>query len=216
MADIPYSDWFRFALRHFPKAEKQRIAELFSGPGALATIAEQHGFEVFRVDSSLPALGKDGRRIVAEATALPLRADCFTGLLAPNGSVNYLTDGEALAAHFIECAAILCRGGAYVFDFCPAERAYGLHARHFTALKGEITFSHRFSPADQELLSAVKIHSGDGQIITELHRQHIFTPTELKSAAVAAGFEVREEAENYGLPFTGENAPMITLVLIKA
>lgn len=215
MADIPYSDWFRFALRHFPKVEKQRIVELFSGPGALASIAEQHGFEVFRVDNSLPALGKGGTRILAEATALPLKADFFTGLLAPNGSINYLTDGEALAAHFAECAAILCRGGAYVFDFCPAERAYGLHARHFTAKEGEITFSHRFSPADQELLSAVKIHSGDGQIITELHRQHIFTPKELKSAAVAAGFEIREESENYGLPFSGENAPMIALALIK-
>ena len=215
MADIPYSDWFAFALRHFPKTGNKRLAELFSGPGILASIAERHGFEVLRIDNSLLALGKDGRRIVADATALSFREDCFAGLLAPNGSINYLTDSEALAAHFAECASILCRGGAYVFDFCPTERAYGLQGRHFTALEGKISFSHRFSPADQQLLSAVKIHSGDGQVITELHRQCIFTPTEIRSAAEAACFEIREESENYGLPFSGDNAPMVALALVK-
>lgn len=215
MADIPYSDWFAFALQFLPKAGNKRLAELFSGPGVLASIAEQHGFALLRLDNSLLALGKDGRRIVAEATALPFKADCFSGLLAPNGSINYLTDSEALAEHFAECAAILCSGGAYIFDFCPAERAYGLHARHFTALEGRISFSHRFSPADQELLSAVKIHSEDGQIITEQHRQHIFTPAEIKSAAETAGFKVREESENYGIPFSGDNAPMVALALVK-
>lgn len=215
MADIAYADWFQFAMRHFPKAGNRRLVELFSGPGALAMIAEQQGFEVFRLDNSRHALGKEGRRILAEATALPLKADCFAGLLAANGSINYLADGDALAAHFAECAAILCHGGAYIFDFCPTERAYGLHAHHFTALEGQVTFSHRFSPADQELLSAVKIHSGDGQIVTELHRQCIFTPIEIRAAAVAAGFEVREEVENYGLPFSGDNAPMVAMVLVK-
>ncbi len=215
MADIPYADWFRFALRYFPATGNRRLIELFSGPGALAAIAEGHGFEVFRLDNSRNALGKDGRRILADATALPLRADFFSGLLAANGSINYLADTDALTAHFTECAAILCRGGAYVFDFCPAGRAFGLHAGHFSALDGQITFSHRFSPADQELLSVVKIHSGDGQIITELHRQRIFAPLEIRSAAVAAGLEVREEAENYGLPFTGDNAPMVAMALVK-
>lgn len=215
MVDIPYADWFRFAIPHFAQAGNKWLVELFSGPGAMSDIAEQHGFEVVRLDKSLPALGKKGRRIAAEATSLPLRRDCFAGLLAVNGSINYLPDYETLAAHFVECAAILCCGGAYILDFCPTERAYGLHARNFTALEGQVTFSHRFSPADQELLSAVKIHSRDGQVSTELHRQHIFTPVEIRTAAGAAGFEVREESENYGLPFSGDNAPMVAMVLVK-
>lgn len=215
MAEIPYADWFRFALPHLGLNKNRRLAELFSGPGALSQIAEQQGFQVVRLDNCRPALGKDGWRIMAEATALPFTADCFAGLLAVNGSINYLPDHETLAAHFAECAAILCCGGAYILDFCPAERAYGLNARNFTALDGQVTFSHRFSPADQELLSAVKIHSTDGHVSTELHRQHIFTPVEIRTAAAAAGFEVREESENYGLPFSGDNAPMVAMVLVK-
>lgn len=215
MADIPYADWFRFAMRHLPTNGNRRLLELFSGPGVLAAIAEKQGFDVYRLDSSRQALGGQGRRILADATAIPLRADCFVGLLAANGSINYLPDDEALAGHFTECAGILCRGGAYIFDFCPTERAYGLHGRNFSSLGGQVTFSHRFSPADHELLSVVEIHSEDGQIITELHRQRIFTPAEIRAAAVAAGFEVREESENYGLPFEGDNAPMIAMVLVK-
>lgn len=215
MADIPYADWFRFALPYLHLKENRRLAELFSGPGTLATIAEQHGFEVFRLDNSRQALGQNGWRIMAETTALPLKADCFAGLLAVNGSINYLANHETLTAHFTECATVLCHGGAYVYDFCPTERAYGLHAHTFSALDGRVTFSHRFSPADQELLSAVKIHGTNGQVITELHRQHIFTPLEIRAAALGAGFEVRQESENYGLPFAGDNAPMVTMVLVK-
>ncbi len=215
MADIAYSDWFNFVLRHLPTSGSNRLAELFSGPGRLASLAERNGYEVVRLDNSRPALGQSGMRIVADATALPLAAGLFAGLLAVNGSINYLVDDGALAVHFNQCHAALCDGGVYILDFCPAERAHGLHGRSFAALDGKVTFSHRFSPADQELLSAVKIHSGP-DVITEIHRQRIYTVKEIRAAAQATGFEIREEAENYGLPYNGQNAPMVAVALRKA
>lgn len=215
MAEVPYTDWFEYVRGQITPANG-RLAELFCGPGAMADAAEARGFQVTRLDASWQSLQTGrGERVLADAQYLPFRADVFACLLAANGSLNYLSDTEALAGHFEECSQVLLPGGIYAFDICTVERAYALHARTFSAASGQVSFSHRFSPADCELLSAVQVMTESG-VVTELHRQRIFTGAEIREAAAQAGLEPTAHCENYALPVSGENPPMETYILKKA
>lgn len=208
MADLPYDAWFAYLARHIPPNSPRPLAELFSGPARLTHAALNAGYRCIAVDRHRAFL-KCG--VAADALHLPFGRETFAALAATNASLNYLPHAAALAQHLAECSRVLESGGVYVFDVCPPGRALNLTAHTYTALAGKVRFAHRY---ESPLLTTTVTISGNG-VHEEIHEQYIFTDAEIRSTAAAAGFEVRTSAENYGLPVTGNNVPVVTWVLCK-
>lgn len=215
MADVPYADWFAYALRFFPKGKDYRIAELCSGPGRMAGLARAAGFYTVCLDFSLATLSAtEGERVCGDVRRLPFTDGAFGALLAVNGSVNYLPDTDALERYFSECRRVLSAAGSLIMDFCPLSRAAELHGRSFQALDGKVNFAHRFNAQDAELVSLVTIKSDGQTSLHELHRQRIFSWRQIKAAAEAAGFDTGARDENFNMPYAGLS-PMVSCVFVR-
>ncbi|HMV35141.1 MAG TPA: class I SAM-dependent methyltransferase [Turneriella sp.] len=209
MRDVPYAAWFAFVRQHWQ--QPGMLLDLFSGTGAMASIARQHGIRAISLDQGFAMLRNGaGMRVQANALELPFASGIAAACTATNCSINYLLSLDKIHELFAECRRVLRPGGLLAIDFCPVERAWALNRRRFEA-PGAAVFFHEFEAERYLLTSRVTVLSESSAPRSEIHRQRIFTQAEIAQAVAAAGFTHASFTANYGLPVPVGVAPIVTL-----
>jgi ubiquinone/menaquinone biosynthesis C-methylase UbiE len=214
MQAVPYADWFAFIQQHLQIPGL--LIDLFGGTGAIAKVAAQRGITAISLDQSQAMLRRaPGLRVQASAVALPLATGIASACTAANCSINHLGSVDLLHNFLFECRRVLKPNGLLVIDFCPVERAWALNRRTFEA-PGAAVFYHEYAAERYLLTSRVTVLSESSAPSTEIHRQRIFTQTELADSVAAAGFAHATFTPNYGLPVPVGVAPIVTLVALAS
>ncbi len=210
MRGVPYAAWFSFIRQHWH--DRGLLVDLFGGTGVMASIAAQHGLNAISLDLSSAMLRKSaGIRVKANALQLPLASGIASACTATNCSINYLSSLDELHSLFSECRRILKSGGLLVLDYCPIERAWALHQRRLEA-SGAAAFFHNYDAEQHLLTSQVTLQGENSAIVTEIHRQRIFSQEELAEKLEATGFCQVTFTPNYGLPVPVGVSPIMTLL----
>lgn len=210
MRDVPYAAWFAFVRQHWQ--QPGMLLDLFSGTGAMASIARQHGIRAISLDQGFAMLRNGaGMRVQANALELPFASGIAAACTATNCSINYLLSLDKIHELFAECRRVLRPGGLLVLDYCPAERAWALHQRRFEAPDAAVFF-HNYDAEKDLLTSQVTVLGENSATGTEIHQQRIFSPEQIAERLAATGFRQATFTPNYGLPVPVGVSPIMTLV----
>lgn len=193
MEDLPYDLWYAYYRNFFPELTTNFVAELFSGPGVVASLAQADGWAAICLDRHLPFL-KNQRAVCANAADLPLASKSICAALAVNCSINYLSP-EEMPHHLADVFRVLAPGGIYGFETCGEERSRAVHGSEQSMRATGVRFVHIYKSKLRLLESTVHLPNGK----QELHPQYIFSEAQVLSWASDAGFVLEEQTKNYGL-----------------
>lgn len=207
MAHVDYADWADYVLELFDAhdAAPTSILELGCGTGSLALdLQERGGFHYVGTDKSAamirvarakaalhgPAAG-DLRFAVADFTDFGAD-EPFDAVLLLYDGLNYLLEGDEVAALFARVAAALRPGGLFVVD--QSTPANSLNNAAYFADEGEaegfayVRRSH-YDPASRLHTTAFDL-TVEGETYAEEHVQRAYTRAEIGSRAAASPLAV--------------------------
>ncbi len=197
MHSISYKWWARYIFTIIRKkiVKDPAVLEIASGNCAMAKHLIKFYPDYIASDISLSMLksaNKNINRICCDMLSLPLTKK-FDLIISTFDSVNYLTNKKKLLGLFKEISNSLNDKGVFTFDAALESNSYK-HEK--TANKKGKILGYSYTRESKFLVSS-KIHKNiftiqypDGKIVTEIHRQKIYSLETFYEMAEKSGLQV--------------------------
>lgn len=200
MRKIDYGAWANYIsdLAEFSSLNVKLALEIAGGNGALANKLNGKFQNIILTDLSLAMLKKNNNeklsKVCCDMRSLPFSKK-FDFIYSAFDSVNYLMTKEELRKFFLEVKKILAADGVFTFDV-GLEKNSLKHLR-FLNRSGEVNgikFQQisKFDKRKKIHLNRFLFDFPDGRKIEEVHRQRIYSLTEIFEVLDGAGFFVAE------------------------
>ena len=203
MDNIPYEEWKQYILQLFFRYGVKpcgKITELGCGTGVMTRLLADDGFDMTGVDLSEEMLyvarSREHEPESPQITyfhqdmrelSLPAKQD---GIISICDSMNYLLTLEDLYKTMLAARNNLNPGGIFIFDLKTEHfYEYELDGKTFSEDMGDFSYIWRneYSTIDHIHRYYLEFHV-NGKVIREIHRQRVFGATDIKKAALNAGF----------------------------
>ena len=206
MDDIPYKEWEKYLvllLNRYGIAPPSSVLELGCGTGNMSELLAAEGFTVTGIDISEEMLTIAKAKNLKERNITYLSADMrdFTlpkkqaAAISVGDSMNYLLSTEDFTKALTAVHDNLNPGGVFIFDL---KTEYFFKTSYdgmtFEDDLGDFSYVWKNYYDDEkrthEYHLRFKVKDGDGvRFENELHRQRTYSASEIKEAAIKAGFK---------------------------
>lgn len=228
-AQNEYARWAdHLAGRFHAHGGVRRVLDVCCGTGTITSLLQHQGLEVVGVDGSAGMLEQARMRTAANTellqarlpAPLPVAEASFDAAVCSFDSVNYFRP-EQLAELFACVARALRPGGLFVFDVNTRHKLQNLLGdSHYGDDLDSFAYiwRNRYHPEEHRCdffisLFTRRVDGFDKQV--EQHSQWWFEPSEIRSAALAAGFGQVTVTEDYQDHAPGPEALRETWTLVR-
>lgn len=235
MSDISYEDWSDFIdeviQTHFEDAET--ILELGCGTGTFAlSLDELDVYEITATDFSDHMLDIAKTKADIANSNISFKNvdfknikkdedDTYDAILLLFDSINYVHNEEELLQVFKEVEKVMHEDSIFIFDFTtPTNSVNAQETLDEEGVSGTFRYKreNRYLPSERLHYNEFIIEELDdeGEVISkykEVHRQKIFTLSEIEACVKKAGFTKLAAYEGFDLVEANEKSDRITMVI---
>lgn len=224
MRSVRYDYWadyiFDIAGKYVDK--NARILELGSGNCKLATELKKKYKQIIATDLSANMLRLNGRKnlpkVCCNMTSLPFKLD-FDLVISTFDSVNYLLYKKDLRKLFKEVSTLLSEDGIFTFDASMEQNSI-IHSGQpeRTGKTKGISYKQRsiYDAGKKIHQNIFEIRLENGQIITEIHRERIYSFEDYFNFIEGAGLYVAECLDAFSFKNGGPDSKRLQFIVKKA
>ncbi len=236
MREVDYRSWSKYLLKLMRLASPQflpsrmrgkRVCELACGTGNLSEILSDTGLNMTGIDMSSDMINaatskqkknaRPGPRYVNDDMTSYRSPERFDGAICVYDSINYLPTRNSLKKFFGSVYANLNYGGVFVFDASLESNSLG-DASNFEQrgrFKGIVYQRQSSYDRDSKVHTTYVRVAIDGEVSEEIHREHVYSMTVLRTLFGQAGFVERFAAGDFTLSEADDRSDRVHFVLVR-
>ena len=224
MDHVNYPEWCLYIQSFFSLAdiETTTILDISCGTGNLLKYLKPNTYRIYGCDYS-PSMVYEARRInkfplfISDGRQIAAKSNTFHVVLFLYDSLNYLLDHASIKKLFREVRRVLITGGLFIFDIVTDKQCKNYYRDFYeNEYWGNCGYNRHSYYRPELTLQFNEFHINlDGAQYRELHRQRIYSVTELAELVKTSDLLLLKTTMNFSVSNKKENSDRIHFICKK-